>query len=173
MLLLLVRHGIAEDLFDAQNDDFSRALTGEGRDKTHRAALGLSRVVRKIDFLATSPRIRAKQTAQILRDVFGAQCAAPKVWDELGAHNLDGDELAGGDFAVLTRKLAALDAQTVAIVGHEPDLGLFAAQLLAGEAFFAMDFKKSGVCAIEVEWAANHAELQFFLPPKILRKLAK
>lgn len=168
MLLLVVRHGIAEDLSDSISDDFSRALTPEGRDKTHRAALGLSRIVREIDFLATSPRVRAKQTAQILRDVFGASCAAPKVWDELG-----GDDFLGDGFATWTRKLAALDAKTVAIVGHEPDLSLFCAQLLAGDCAVAMEFKKAGVCALEVEWGANHAELQWFLPPKILRKLAK
>jgi len=164
MLLLLFRHGIAEDLSELVTEDFDRALTSEGRDRTHRAALGLSKIVRSIDFLASSPKIRAKQTAQLLRDVYGKECPNLKIWDELASCD---------DFAVIKRKLAALEAETVVLVGHEPDLSLFTAHLLVGEGRLLVDFKKAGVCAIEVDWQSGVAHLQFFIPPKALRKLAK
>jgi phosphohistidine phosphatase len=163
MLLLLLRHGIAEDLSELVTKDSNRALTPEGRIRTRRAMSGLSEIVPSIDFVATSPKVRAKQTAQLLREAYGTLCPNPKIWDELA----DCD-----DFAVLTRKLAALNAETVVLVGHEPDLSLLAAHLLAGESSLHMNFKKAGVCAIQVDWHSGAAYLEFFMQPKALRKLA-
>ena len=69
MKLLLVRHAIAEDRreFEATGrDDALRPLTAEGREKMREAALGLRTVVPSIDVLATSPLVRAADTAGII-----------------------------------------------------------------------------------------------------------
>jgi phosphohistidine phosphatase SixA len=60
----------------------------------------------------------------------------------------------------------------VALVGHEPDMGELAARLL--EARGQLEFRKGAVCAIDVHSAtpAGPGTLRWFLPPRVLRRLA-
>lgn len=161
MLLILMRHGLAADLSDTIKDDFSRPLTDEGRSKTQRVARGLQKLVETIDLLVSSPKIRARQTAQIVRDVFGKAAPEIEIWDAL----------AESETEIWIQKLRETRAQTVILVGHEPDLSCFAARLLSGDEFgFRLDFKKAGACAIE--WNGEHAVLKWFLPPAVLRALS-
>ena len=162
MLLILMRHGVAADLSDAIRDDFSRPLTEEGRVKTQSVARGLQRLIETIDLLASSPKTRARQTAQIVRDVFGNSSPEISIWDEL----------AESETEVLIQKLAKTRAQTVVLVGHEPDLGFCAARLLNGDEFgFRLDWKKAGACGIEWDGETQSAVLKWFLPPAVLRAL--
>ncbi|MBW3636230.1 MAG: phosphohistidine phosphatase SixA [Armatimonadetes bacterium] len=164
MLLLLMRHGIAEPISTSAPDDFQRPLTHEGRDRAHRAARGLHELVPTLDFLASSPKIRARATAQIVRDVFGKKAPPLTEWSELMAD----------DAPSLQRKLAGLKAQTVLLCGHEPHLSRFASQLLSGSAErLQLEWKKAGICALEVEFAPSSARLLWHLTPKQLRKIGK
>ena len=71
MHIVIVRHGIAEDR-EASNraapDDALRQLTKEGRQKMRKAAKGLKRILPALDLIATSPLMRAAQTAEILAE---------------------------------------------------------------------------------------------------------
>ncbi len=182
MLLLLMRHGIAESLPEpspepiskpfsdspyAAKDDFHRALTGEGRDRAHRAALGLHELVRKLDFLASSPKTRARQTAQIVRDVWGKNSPPLTEWSELME----------GDFTALLHKLRALsakDAQIVLLCGHEPHLSRLISKLLTGSPEkMTLELKKAGVCALEIDTETKKTTLLWHLTPKQLRKIGK
>src|SRR4051812_39404978 len=66
MDLLIVRHGIAEDKEtfgeSGQSDDL-RALTPKGRKKMARVARGLRAVEPSVALFASSPLVRARQTA--------------------------------------------------------------------------------------------------------------
>lgn len=162
MLLLLMRHGIAEPLSAAIPDDFHRRLTAEGRDRTHRAALGLHQLVPKLDLLASSPKTRARQTAQIAREVFAG--AAP--------HLIEWPELMEASVGAIIDKLSDLEAETVLLCGHEPYLSQLAAQLLTGlPDGLELEFKKAGVCALEVGFEPTTATLLWHLTPKQLRKI--
>src|SRR5438445_12867631 len=69
MKVLLVRHGPAGDKTEyakTGRPDRARPLTPEGRKKMKKAALGLKRIVPRIDYAASSPLRRALQTAQIV-----------------------------------------------------------------------------------------------------------
>jgi phosphohistidine phosphatase len=59
----------------------------------------------------------------------------------------------------------------LALVGHEPDLGEFAARLLAARG--GVEFKKGAVCLIEVDGATpgGPGTLRWMLPPRALRAL--
>ena len=61
----------------------------------------------------------------------------------------------------------------IALVGHEPDLGELAAHLLG--AARPLELKKGGICRIDVEGLTSKrpGTLTWFVPPKILRKLAE
>lgn len=158
-----MRHGIAEPLSPAIPDDFHRPLTPEGRDRSHRAALGLHELVKKIDFLGSSPKTRARQTAQIVRDVYGKASPAVTEWPELME----------SDLGAMVGKLKDLKAETALLCGHEPYLSQLVAQLLTGRANgLEMEFKKAGVCALEVDGESG-AVLLWYLTPKQLRKIGK
>ena len=162
MLLLLMRHGIAEPLSLDNLDDFHRALTKEGRNRTHQAALGLHDLMSRLDFLASSPKTRARQTAQIVRGVWGKKAPRVTEWSELMED----------DFAPLLSKLRVLSAQTVLICGHEPLLGRTVSQFLTGSpTLLPVEFKKAGVCALEIEFEPRNATLLWHLTPKQLRKI--
>ena len=76
MQVLVVRHAIAEQqegFARTGKDDSRRPLTDDGRGKMHRGAAGLRAVVPAIDVLATSPLLRAVQTAEILAAVYNGR----------------------------------------------------------------------------------------------------
>jgi len=61
---------------------------------------------------------------------------------------------------------------TVAIVGHEPDLGVLAATLLFSGDARALEFKKAGACAIDCEAPEKgRGRLRWWLTPGALRAL--
>ncbi|MGH8609545.1 MAG: histidine phosphatase family protein [Gammaproteobacteria bacterium] len=76
MQVLVVRHAIAEqreEFARTGKDDCQRPLTDDGRRKMRRGAAGLRAVVPAIDVLATSPLLRAVQTAEILAAVYNGR----------------------------------------------------------------------------------------------------
>lgn len=159
-----MRHGIAEPLSAAMSEDFDRALTAKGRKRTYRAALGLRQLVPQLNFLASSPKLRARQTAQIVAEVWGAKAPPLIEWSEL----------LEDDLAAPFEKLRALKADTALLCGHEPMLGRAVSQLLTGSAdALGIEFKKAGVCALEVDFELKNARLLWHLTPKYLRQISK
>ncbi|PMB27362.1 phosphohistidine phosphatase SixA, partial [Fischerella thermalis CCMEE 5319] len=63
--LYLIRHGIAEVATDDIKDE-ERRLTKQGRQKTEKVAQRLKKLGLHFDCVATSPLVRARQTAEIL-----------------------------------------------------------------------------------------------------------
>ena len=163
MLLLLMRHGIAEELREGQIDT-ERALTQEGKEKTRNALRGLRALHQDINCIASSPKLRAMQTAKIAGEIF--EKAEPEIWPELE----------DAEYAALTARLKRFAASSVLLVGHEPSFSHFAARLLTGkETGFEMDFKKSGICALDVDWSTPkpRATLLWHLAPKQLRLIGR
>src|SRR5438094_8995307 len=73
MDLLIIRHAIAEDkdvFAQTEQGDDERPLTDEGREKMKRGAEGLRSVAPEISLLATSPLVRARQTAEIVANAY-------------------------------------------------------------------------------------------------------
>src|SRR5689334_21278871 len=76
MRLVVIRHGIAVEPEDAAKEklaDAERPLTKEGRKRMRDAAGGLSRELERIDVLASSPLVRARQTAAIVAEAYGGK----------------------------------------------------------------------------------------------------
>jgi len=166
MKLLLIRHAIAaerEDFSRTGQDDRCRPLTDEGRKKMKQAARGLRTLVPKIDLLATSPLTRAAQTAAILDSVYGGL-------EEVEIAEL-APECAPEDFLGWLRKQSA---ETVAAVGHEPDLSELLGWLLTGTDRRLFAFRKGGACLLELpdEPAGGTSLLCWALTPGQLRRLA-
>jgi phosphohistidine phosphatase len=159
-----MRHGIAVESDEWDGDDASRPLTPQGEKKTRKAARGLRVLSPSVDLIASSPLLRAQQTAEtVQRELHNVPLA---IWAELES----------AEYSALRQRLQTLQVETVVLVGHEPGLSRLASQLLTGKAASCQfDFKKAAVCAIEVDWRSStpRGVLQFFAPSTILRPLSK
>jgi phosphohistidine phosphatase len=165
MRILLFRHGPAGDRDpDRWPDDRLRPLTPRGETRTRRAARGILRLERPLRTILTSPLARCHRTAEILRDA----CALPVPPESLPA-------LApGGSWREVLLRLGEESPEaSIALVGHEPDIGKFAGVLLFG-APASLPLKKAGACSIEFEGPVTPGggQLRWFLPPRALASIA-
>jgi phosphohistidine phosphatase len=160
--LYLMRHGLAAEQGPAYPNDDGRPLTSDGIDRLRVQVAGLMVLDVRLDRILTSPLVRAVQTAEIL--AAGLGCAAPLVTvDTLRP---------GGRFDALAAALGRLgDARSVALVGHMPSIGEFAARLIGAKEPLA--FKQGGVCRIEVASLppSGAGRLHWHVPPRALRAL--
>lgn len=162
--LYLVRHAIAAERGPKYPDDRQRPLTPAGAKKFGDSVPGLLEMGATIDFVLTSPLVRAHETAVLL-----ANGLKPKP----GTIEVEALAPGGRHTAIVEAiKTHAKRHRRLALVGHEPDLGELAARLLAARGNF--EFKKGGVCLIEVDTATpgGPGTLRWFLTPKALRALA-
>lgn len=165
MRLLIIRHAHAEPR-DATRwpDDLERPLTPRGVRRARRAARAIARLEPEVSVIFSSPARRAAQTAAVVAEALGG--LAP-------VRPLDA-ALPGSTWRELLRAIARepRDA-TVALVGHEPDLGKLAGALLFG-APAAVPFKKAGVLALDLpSLAAGHGRLRWSFTPRALAALAR
>lgn len=166
MKILIVRHAKAEErtlLGSLRKKDAARTLTPGGRRDMAKAAKGLRRRLPKIDTLASSPLVRAKETAQILSRRF----------DDIEVVELPALAPGHEPEALLAWLCEQPPDATVALVGHEPDLGIFASYLLMGRKESSLMFKKGASCLIDIpdRPAAGAGRLEWLLQPGALRRL--
>jgi phosphohistidine phosphatase len=160
----LVRHAIAAARGEDWPDDDKRPLTARGVTRFKESVSGLSRLDVAVDEIFTSPLVRAKQTAEILAGGLPGKPAV-KVLDALSPGHAPG--------SILAQLARTARRRRIALVGHEPGLGELAAHLIgAGR---ALEFKKGGVCRIDVESLSSRraGALNWFVTPKVLRGLSK
>ena len=166
MQLLVIRHAIAmerEEYAKSGRPDSDRPLTDTGRRRMRKNARGLQRISPHPDLIATSPWLRAADTARVVAETLGVERM-----DTLDAMLPDRhpQELA----AWLNERL---EVATVAVVGHEPHLGEVVTWLLGGEGS-NVEFKKGGACLLRIDDQvdAGSALLLWHLTPAQLRGLA-
>ena len=158
-----MRHAIAAERGEEWPDDTKRPLTERGIQRFREAAAGLKGLEVRIDEIFTSPLVRAKQTADLL-----AAALQPRPSVKLLASLAPGHS--GSATMVQLDKVAK--RKRIALVGHEPDLGQLAAFLLGGKR--PLPFRKGGICRIDVQGLSSTraGSLIWFIPPRVLRKLA-
>lgn len=166
MQLLLIRHAIAEDSTSfIPQADAARVLTVEGQAKMQKAVKGLIQQINIIHYLISSPLVRAQQTADIVASVFPT--AIRETLSLLSP---------GGSFHGILDYLQQYQAtDTVALVGHEADLGELGAWLLSGYRANWLPLKKGSVYLLEFnhQLEPGNAVLRWALTSKQLGKLGK
>jgi phosphohistidine phosphatase len=157
--IVLVRHGAADDPEEGINDR-ARALTDKGRRKTERVARGLGGCLGAVDLMASSPLLRAVQTADVLDTHLHA---GRRVETALLEPSAD----AGGLLEWLN---AETGSELAVLVGHEPQLNTLAALALVGEPRGFMVFRKSAACLLEFDdgLVPGGALLRWFMSPSQL-----
>ncbi len=153
--LVILRHGIAES--GAGKNDGERQLTDEGRFQLLRVARGLAQRGVRPTRIVTSPLVRTRETADLLRRELVGPSVEP--WPELaaGAHpesmaSVLGDMSAGA---------------TVILVGHMPDVSALLAYFANGA---AVSFVPAAAACVDFIGAAVRGEgvLRWYLTPEQL-----
>ena len=160
--LYLIRHGIAAERGKEWPDDSKRPLTPDGISRLRKTARGLNAIGVGFDQIVTSPLVRTRQTA----DVF-----AEELKSKPPVVTADALAPAGTPASVIQEIVRHVRKPRLALVGHEPNLGELAAQLIGSRT--PLEFKKGGICRIDFDVLPpkGAGALRWFLTPKILRAL--
>jgi|SRR5215471_9137906 len=160
MNLYILRHGIAADA--GYDRDADRPLTSKGQRKLWRITEAMAALELSFDLILSSPYLRARQTAEIVAEAFGAE----KRLELCGALAPDGavKELVNW---INEHKPAP---ENVLLVGHEPYLSELVSVLISGASGSAVVLKKGGLCKLAVASlkAGRCAELEWLLAPKLM-----
>jgi phosphohistidine phosphatase len=154
MQLLLVRHAEAVDYGEGVSSDADRHLTMRGMATAQKLADTLQGKL-QLDAVVCSPFLRAKQTAEPLLSLAPA-----------GSQLLYCPELVPMSQApaAVAEKVAGLGVRAVAVVGHLPDIGVFAAWLMGGG---TVEFDRGTAALIVTDARANEGSgaLRWLLSP--------
>ena len=156
--LYLLRHAHAGDPMKWEGSDFDRPLSAKGRDQAERMGTLLAALGFDPDAVVTSPRLRARETA----DLFAGHLGIRPVIDDRLAEMLSPAVVDG----ILTD---AGDPTSVVLVGHDPDfsetLGLLTGAL-------DIEMRKGAMARIDIArpLAAGTGILRWLLPPELIRR---
>lgn len=167
MRVLIVRHADAGDRGEfakTGRPDSERPLTDKGRKQARAAAAAFRELVPSCGLVLTSPYARAAETAELVAQAWPGVALERAAALEPGAR----PEQVG---ALLAARAAA---DGVAVVGHEPDVGILASWMLAGLDDSRIAFKKGGAALLEVDnrnTLKGRALLRWLMGPKQLAKV--
>ncbi len=168
MDIYILRHGKAEERLLTVKSDSNRKLTEAGKKELHCISKAIKDMDLELDYIASSPLLRAKQTAQIASKYVKRKKRPIAYWDELKPEF---------DAGAILQKLSTLNPDaSVMLVGHEPLLSdLIGAIISQGSHEVSISLKKGGFAHMQGS-ATNSAVtgiLRSILTPKQLRRLCK
>jgi phosphohistidine phosphatase len=142
MDLYVIRHGDAQPLgAGGIRNDAERPLTATGQAQCGPLAAALQRQNVRLERIVTSPLLRARQTAEGLLKHLPQPAPTLHTCDHLAPD---------GKRRKLTRFLRGLGVESVAIVGHMPDLSLYVGWLIGGKKA-QIDMAKAGIACIHFD----------------------
>jgi phosphohistidine phosphatase len=136
----LLRHATAEEC--GPRGDASRGLTDQGRREAREAAEALLERHARPAMILTSPRLRARETAEIVGRVLGVSVEVREGLDS------------GARAAAYLDALQPTEERDALVVGHNPELSAFASSL-AGT---AVSFRPATICCVEMTGEAATLE---------------
>ncbi|MFO0809478.1 MAG: phosphohistidine phosphatase SixA [Gemmataceae bacterium] len=136
--LYLIRHAEAVSADDPNYKDEERPLVDAGRIAARKLGQELAARGVRFDAILTSPLVRARQTTDELVAGLGASTGEVHIIDELEP---------GKKMRKLDRELLKYEGESIALVGHQPDLGDYAARLI-GSKKRSIKLDKPGVACV-------------------------
>jgi phosphohistidine phosphatase len=147
--LWLLRHADAEP--HGTRSDAERRLTARGERQARAAGIALARLQASFDAILFSPKVRARQTAEL--------AAAQWSEEQRGRLSTYPPLAAGFDARQALAELAGLEADGhLLLVGHEPDLSSVVADLTGAR----LDLKKGGLAVVRSEGGAVGRRVPLF-----------
>ncbi len=169
MNIYIIRHAIAvEPGAPGYEDDRLRPLTGKGSEKMTNIARGLKSLGLRFDLVLCSPYARAFETAEILLKIMKMGKEQLVITEHLAPMGFP-EQVIGE----ITENYSSLES--IAVVGHEPNLGALISLLAAGDAELAINMRKGGVCCLNAENLLHErrATLEWLMMPKHLVALGE
>jgi phosphohistidine phosphatase len=167
MQLILVRHAEAVDaLSNDREADEVRELTETGKIQAQQLCDAFRQLKLQPTTIATSPLVRAKQTADALWSLL------PAGQDLVVTDRLKIDELKPRK---LSKEVVEFNSDCVILVGHMSDIGIYAAWLL-GATDQIVKFAKGGAACFRVdddEITEGSGTLEWFITPEWSRLLSE
>lgn len=156
----IMRHGIAED-YAASGRDQDRKLTSEGIEHTSLSAKGLKALGVSLDLILTSPFRRALQTAEIVHKELQAS-----------EFRIESALASGEPLEYQLAALRPLQAPSILLAGHEPDLSRLVSSLISGSYNASVTMKKGAICKLRCSrLSPGGGCLEWLLSPKILTRI--
>ncbi len=138
MRIYLLRHG---DAVESQfYHDSQRPLSDRGRRQIETVAGILQRLRISFDLILSSPLQRARETAEIIQQSL-------KVPDFMTTESL----ISGNNLRDLIAAINDNRADTMLLVGHEPQLSSAISLLTAGDEQFRLEMRKASLACLEVK----------------------
>jgi phosphohistidine phosphatase len=159
--LYLIRHAEATPLGEGGiTEDAERPLTPKGEEQAKKLGAALRQKGLQPGVVVSSPLLRARQTAELLLQGLGEPAPSMRVSEDISP---------GGKRRRLSRFVKDLAADKVALVGHQPDLGEFAAWLI-GSRKAQLDLAKAGVACVVCDGKPGKADgrLVWLVTPELL-----
>jgi phosphohistidine phosphatase len=153
--LYLLRHAHAGNGAAWTGDDAARPLSERGKDQARR--LGKLLAARGVvpDTILSSPKVRARQTANLVADALGVGVTSD-------------DRLAGDfDLDVLAELMAGVGSGSLMVVGHDPDFSDMLATLVGAA---ELPMRKGALARVDVQMplGPGGGVLRYLLPPELL-----
>lgn len=157
--IILYRHGMPKDKATAPNDDL-RELSIRGRRLINRSIFGFKKMlgIKKQIKIYSSPRLRARQTAELLASELSVE--RPQYFEFLAT---------GGNIKLLKQIIEQVEPRTVAIIiGHQPFLSVWSQELSGSY----LPFKKgTAACFKFQDQETDRAELRWYLQTRDFIKI--
>lgn len=153
--LYLLRHAHAGNAANWTGADADRPLSARGRDQAKRLGVLLAGRGVVPDTIVSSPKLRARQTANLVADALGVGVAT----DDLLAEGFELDTLAG--------LMAGVGGTSLMLVGHDPDFSDLLATLVGAA---EMPLRKGAMARIDLALPLGPGcgILRWLLPPELL-----
>ena len=162
MEIYLMQHGEAY----AKDKDPERSLTLKGEEQIHLSAQALKKMDVKFNLIISSPKKRARQTAEIVAAEMGYPQDGIEVTETLEPTVPAKD--------ALSYLAAYSDKSRIFLAGHLPSLGEIASTFVCDRSHVSFHFEMGGVARIDVEeLKAHNGELRWFLTPSQLTMLSQ
>lgn len=158
--IVLLRHGIAQERTGEKPDE-ERHLTTEGHARMKQIARGLAVILPRAQALYSSPLLRCIQTSLWVTKVYGKRLRIQST-DALRP---------GSEPSLIINTVKAIPERRVILVGHEPNLTATALLWAGLDSDDPLELKKGGCYGIRL--SGDSAHLEWVLPPRVLRRLAK
>ena len=158
MDLYLIRHAEAVSRDDPNYAEDERPLTETGREQARAVAKALVARGIQFDAVISSPLVRARQTAEEMLQNMTGPLAELEFCNHLAP---------GGKQRKLTRYLLGSNVDSVALIGHEPDLSEFIGRLI-GSRKAQISMAKAGVAFVKCDGVADKGRgtLEWLLTPE-------
>ena len=167
MDIYILRHGKAEEKTQNVSSDSKRRLTEGGKKELDCIGRSLKNLETDFDFIASSPLIRAKQTAEIIIRHVKCKKKSITIWNDLKPES---------DVTQTMKTLTKLKPDSrVLLVGHEPHLSTLISFIISGSNAVDISLKKGGFVHIKGESQNSEilGSLRSIMTPKQLKKLCK